>query len=508
MGIVVEKFEFIGEYTAFSEEELAQVTLPFTRVGKRKKRGSGEITFAELLQAEAAVTKRYTDAGYINSGAVIEAGQNIQEQGGVVKIRIIEGGLEDIQIKGAQRLDPNYVRSRLALASQPPLNRDRLLTALQLMRLDPLIENLSAELSSGWRPNLSILEVDLEEADSFDIEFFVNNGRSPSVGTFRRGVRAKQANLLGFGDGINAEYTNTDGSNGFNLSYRIPVNPRNGAVVLAAGLSNTEVTEPPFDRIDITGDTHYVELSLSQPIFQTTTREFILGLTASRQESQSELLGEKFPLSAGADDTGKTRISAVRFSQEWTRRSRKDVFAVYSQLSLGLDVFNATVNESPPDSRFFSWRAQGQYVRLYAPDNLLLVRSDLQLANRALVPLEQFAIGGWGSVRGYRQDVLLTDNGFFISGEFQWPLKRVDRVNGVFSVVPFIDAGVGWNDSGNPIPDPDPNYLIGVGLGLQWKMADRFMVRLDWGIPLTDIDSRDRTLQEKGIYFTVNFRAF
>lgn len=507
-GIVVEKFEFVGEHTAFSEEQLAQVTMPFTKEGRRRAKDREEITFAELLQAEAAVTSLYTDAGFINSGAVIEAGQNLQKQGGVVRIRIIEGGLEDIRIKGARRLDPNYVRSRLAIASEPPLNRDRLLTALQLLRLDPLIENLSAELSAGWRPNLSILEVDLEEADAFHLELFANNGRNPSVGTIRRGIRLEQANLLGYGDGLRGEYTNTDGSRDVSLRYRIPVNPRNGAVVVAGGVTSTEVTEPPFDRIEITGDTNYFELGLSQPLFQTATQEFILGLTASRQESQSELLGEKIPISAGADDKGRTRISAIRFSQAWTQRSRKEVLAVYSQFSLGLDAFNATINERPPDSRFFSWRGQGQYVRLLAPEKLLLVRADLQLADKALVPLEQFAIGGWGSVRGYRQDALLTDNGFFASSELQWPLKRVDRVNGVFSVVPFIDVGVGWNDSDNSIPDPDPNYLIGIGLGLQWKMADRFTARLDWGIPLTDIDSGDRTLQEKGLYFTVNFKAF
>ncbi len=60
----IKRFEFEGN-TALSDEELAKVTKPFT----------GKVTFAELLAAEAAVTKYYTDAGYINSGAVISAGQ-------------------------------------------------------------------------------------------------------------------------------------------------------------------------------------------------------------------------------------------------------------------------------------------------------------------------------------------------------------------------------------------------------------------------------------------------
>jgi hemolysin activation/secretion protein len=264
----IKRFEFQGN-TAFSNEELAEVTKPFT----------GEVTFAELLEAEAAVTNYYTNKGYINSGAVIPAGQNIQEQDGVVKMQIIEGGIEDIKVSVEGRLNPNYVRSRLAIASQTPLNRDRLLEALQLLQLDPLIQNISAELSAGSRPELSLLAVKVTEADSFNIELFTNNGRAPSVGSWRRGVRLNEGNLLGFGDRLSGEYTNTDGSNAFDGRYALPLNPRNGTLTLAGGLTDTEVVEPPFDRIDITGDSYYLELGFRQPIIQAPTQELALGLT-------------------------------------------------------------------------------------------------------------------------------------------------------------------------------------------------------------------------------------
>jgi hemolysin activation/secretion protein len=483
--------------TAFSVDELAAVTQPFT---------DRPITFAELLQAEAAITKLYTNAGYINSGAVIAADQTLNPEGASVKIQIIEGGVEEITVTGTRRLNPGYVRSRLGVATERPLNQKRLLEALQVLQLDPLIQNLSAQLSAGSRPESSLLEVRVTEADSFNTELFADNGRAPSVGSFRRGVRINQANLLGFGDGLGVDYTNTEGSNAIDVRYRVPINPRNGTITFAAGLTDTKIVEPPFDRIDITGDSRYFELSFRQPLLQTPTQEFALGITASRQESETEIFGVETPLSAGADEDGKTRISALRFFQEWTQRSPQQVFAVRSQFSLGLDVLNATTNDEPPDSRFFSWRGQAQYVRLLAPETLLVVRSDLQLATKALVPLEQFGIGGLQSVRGYRQDVLLTDNGFFASAEVRVPVLRVKRVDGLLSVVPFVDFGFGWNSSDNP--DPEPNTLLGIGLGLQWQMGDRFSARLDWGIPLTDVEDRNRTLQEEGLYFSVIYTPF
>jgi hemolysin activation/secretion protein len=227
-------------------------------------------------------------------------------------------------------------------------------------------------------------------------------------------------------------------------------------------------------------------------------------LTLSRQESQNFILGEGFPLSPGANENGEIRISAIRFFQDWVKRNPQDVFAVRSQFSLGVGAFDATVNgEGLPDSRFLAWRGQGQYVRLLAPDTLLVVRSDLQLATDPLLTLEQFSLGGLGTVRGYRQDLLLTDNGFLASVEARLPIVRVSEVEGVLQVVPFVDFGVGWNNG--DFPDPDPNALVGIGLGLQWQMGENFSARFDWGIPLVDVDIDKRTWNDNGLYFSLDF---
>ncbi|MDJ0717030.1 MAG: ShlB/FhaC/HecB family hemolysin secretion/activation protein [Prochloraceae cyanobacterium] len=494
--ITVIRFEFDGN-TAFNDEQLTEVTKVFT---------NRPISFAELLQAEAAVTKLYTNAGYLNSGAVIPAGQTFAKEGAIVKIQIIEGGVEEIFITGTDRLNSDYIRSRLAIATQTPLNQNRLLEALQLLQLDPLIENISAELSAGSRRELSVLALKVKEADSFTLEIIADNGRVPSVGSFQRGLRVEEGNLLGSGDKVFAEYRNTDGSNTLNLRYSLPLNPRNGTFNIAGGLTFSEVIEPPFDPLDITGDSYYFDLNYRQPIVQTPRQELALGIIASRQTSKNTLLGRAFPLSIGADNKGETRISALRLPIEWNQRSSKDVLALRSQFNLGLGAFNATVNEEFPDSRFFSWRGQGQYVRLLARDNLLVIRSDLQLATSPLLALEQFRIGGLQSVRGYRQDLLLTDNGLFTSAEVRLPIIRVEEVEGVLQLIPFIDYGKGWNSSRRD--NPSPQNLLSAGLGVQWQMRDRLNARFDWGIPLTKVISRDRTLQEQGFYFSINYSLF
>jgi hemolysin activation/secretion protein len=401
------------------------------------------------------------------------------------------------------------VRDRLEIAAQAPLNVDRLLEGLQLLQLNPLIQSISADLQAGVRPGTSVLAVQVTEADSFSTNVAIDNGRSPSVGSFRRQVELNQANLLGFGDGLSVGYSNTNGSDTFNASYTIPLNPRNGTLQLSIGRSDSRVIEEPFDELEIDATSRYYELAFRQPLTQTPTEEFVLGLVASRQESQTELgfndIGP-FPLSPGADEEGRTRVSAVRFFQEWTQRSSRQVVAARSQFSLGLDLLDSTINDDAPDSRFLSWRGQGQWVRLLAPDTLLLVRGDVQLADGALLPLEQFGLGGQQSVRGYRQDALLTDNGALLSAELRVPIVRVPEWQGLLQLSPFIDVGTAWNSGDSP--DPEPNTLVGAGIGLLWRQGDNFLARIDWGIPLVSVDSSGSSLQENGLYFSLVYSPF
>ncbi|MEH2424229.1 MAG: ShlB/FhaC/HecB family hemolysin secretion/activation protein [Nostoc sp.] len=493
--IVVERFEVVGS-TVFSAKELAQAIAEFTK---------RPISLTELFQARSKITDLYVKNGYITSGALIPP-QTIQS--GVIKIQVVEGKLENIQVTGTRRLNPNYVRSRLAIATSPPLNRQRLLEALQLLQLNPLIQNVSAELSAGSRTGESLLEVKISEAKTFSSQIVLDNGRSPSVGSFRRRLQLSEANLLGLGDALGVAYTNTDGSNSIDASYTLPLNPKNGTLTFYYGTTWSNVIEPPFDVLDIQSASRYYELTFRQPIIQTPTQEFALGLTASRRESEASYIDiDRLPFPGlGADEQGRTRVSVLRFFQEWTSRNSREVIALRSQFSLGIDVLNATINQNPPDSRFFAWQGQAQWARLLAPETLLLLRLNTQLASRTLLPIEQFGLGGQDSIRGYRQDYLLTDNGTFVSAEVQVPILRLPQINSTLQVIPFVDFGVGWNSSDRE--NPDPNTLAAVGLGLRWSQGDRFTVRLDWGIPLVSVNSNERTLQENGLYFSLFYNPF
>jgi hemolysin activation/secretion protein len=353
-----------------------------------------------------------------------------------------------------------------------------------------------------------LLRVEVTEADSFDVDLSLDNGRSPNIGSIRRQISLSEGNLLGIGDRIQASYANTEGSNSFDLSYSLPVSPHNTRLNFRGGISDSRVVDDLFRVLDISSDAHYYEVGVTHPLIETPGQELSLGLNLSHKENQTRLgiddIGP-YPLSPGADSNGETRVTALRFSQDWTTRSQRHVLAARSQFNLGVDFLNATRNDGDlPDSQFFYWRGQGQWVKLLGENSLFFLRGDLQLAADSLLSSEQFGLGGQQSVRGYRQDALLLDNGATLSAEARFPILRFSE-NSLVQITPFLEAGTGWSHKNTP---PGNNVLVGTGFGLLWQQGDDLTTRLDWGIPLVDIDSPGNSLQDSGIYFSVNYNLF
>jgi hemolysin activation/secretion protein len=491
--IRVKQFKVIGS-TVFSQAEFDRLTQGYL---------NRDISIADLFEIRSKITQLYLDEGYVTSGAIIPP-QRIGKESGIVEISIVEGRVENIQVRGNNRLKQDYIRNRVAQYVGTPLNQKRLLSGLQLLKLNPLINNVRGELAAGIQPGSSILTVEISEAPIWHSQIGIDNHRSPSAGSDRRQVQIRNINLFGVGDNASATYSNTNGSNSVDLNYDIPLNPQNTRLSISYGAAASNVIEQPFNVLDIQSRSSYYELSLQHPLIQTPAQELTVGITASHRRSQANLLGNiPFP-SPGADLDGKTQLSAIRLVQGYTQRSEREVFAARSQFSIGVDAFGATINTQAPDSRFLAWRGQTQYVKLLAPDSTLLVRGDVQVANRGILPFEQFGLGGIDSVRGYRQDALIADNGVFASTEVRLPIARF-APDSILQIAPFIDFGTVWNNSAEKIPQ---KTLFSTGLGLRYQFSDKLTAKVEWGIPLRSIEGSKRTWQENGIYFSIVYNPF
>jgi len=461
-----------------------------------------EVSFEDLITLRTAITALYIKKGYITSGAFILNDRPNDIENGIVTIQIVEGKLEGIEIKGLQRLEDSYVRSRIKIATTAPLNKQRIEEALQLLQLDPIIERVNAELIAGSSPGLNILRVELTEAPAFHAGIAVANNQSPSIGSVQGSVFVVDDDFTGFGDQLSLEYGLTKGLNIYNISYKLPVNAENGTLNIVYSNNNSKIIAAPFDDLGIRSEAETLSFSFRQPLIRKPQTEFAIGIGFDLRRSQTFLLDNiPFSFSEGAED-GKSRVSVLRFYQEWVHRNTTQVLAARSQFSFGIDAFDATVNNTGTDGRFFSWLGQFQWVQQLSKRILLLSRINAQLTPDSLLSLEKFSIGGVDTVRGYRQNQLVSDNGVLGGVELHVPLSA--NPNNL-QLTPFFEIGGGWN---NREVNPDPSLIASTGLGMKWQVSHGLDVRLDYGIPLFGVKDKGDSLQDKGFYFSLQYQPF
>ncbi|WP_413160313.1 ShlB/FhaC/HecB family hemolysin secretion/activation protein [Capilliphycus salinus ALCB114379] len=498
--IFVRQIEVTGS-TVFDESDFDPIVEPFE---------GRELTLEELRQVADEITQLYINRGYITSIAR-PVSQRIEN--GVVEIRVTEGRLSNIEIEGTRHLNPSYVRSRIELGADVPLNVQKLEDQLRLLRVNPLFSNIEASLRPGGEVGESILVVRVEEARRFFGSVNIDNYSPPSVGGERTGISLGFQNLTGIGDDVAASYSRstTGGTDVYDFAYRLPINAKDGTILLRVSPNRNEVTQEPFDELDIRGTQARYELAYRQPIIRNPREELALSLSFAIQNGQTFVFEDvPRPFVIGPDEDGNSRTRVIKFGQDYLKRDSEGSWSLRSQFNFGIDVFDATVNDSPiPDSRFFSWLGQVQRVQLVSADHLVIIRGDLQLTADSLLPAEQFVIGGGKSVRGYRQNLRTGDNGFRFSIEDRITLRRNSAGDPIIQISPFFEMGSVWNQIDNPNKLPRQTFLVSTGFGFLWDPflgVNGMSLRLDYGFPLVDFRDRGDNIQDDGIYFSINYR--
>jgi hemolysin activation/secretion protein len=494
LRVMVRKIRITGS-TVFTAGELEKIAAPFE---------NRELTSTDLEELRQRLTRHYIEQGYINSGAVIPDQKVVD---GVVEIRIVEGKLTRTEIEGTVHFDKDYFSDRIALSSGPPLNLGELEQRLQILLGNPMVSSMNAQVVPGERPGEAVLRAQVQEAPRYELSALADNKLAPSLGEVKLTLLGAMNNLTGRGDQLGAEFGWAEGiPHDLRLRYRTPITARDTA--LGVYYENTEavVKEEPFDVLDINSNLETVGVELSHPVYRTQNTQLSLAGVLERRETETTLLGVPFSFSPGVVD-GKATVSVFRFVADYLDRGRTQVIAARSTISVGLDAWDSTIHtDGSPDSRFVSWLGQFQYVRRLSESrgDQIRLRADLQLTDDALLPVEQYAVGGLDSVRGYRSFQLLRDYGYTASIEYRIPVfsNPVGARNLQFAA--YVDTGgAKFKDRDNP----SPSSLTGVGIGFIWSPAREFFAELYYAEGLDDVPEPPSShLQDESIYFRLVYR--
>lgn len=490
---LIQRVEVRGS-TVFPGKVWEQVTAPFI----------GQPPTEEVLQQlVAALNRVYAEKGYVTSRVELR-----QFTDGVLIAEAVEPRLEAIEIEGLRGTRKSYVLSRLELANPVGgvLNPVALDDALRLLENDPVFEEVRGSLGPGTAPNQSILQVRIKEARRVGGSFEFNNYSPPGVGSERYDASLLGRSVTGRGDilSVRAAGTFRGGSQTYEFSYRIPVNPQQGTVSVRYIRSEYRIIQEPFDVFNFRGTSDLVEASYRQPLLRNPREEFALSFTYTFQQGQTFIFNDLgTPFGIGPDEKGRTTTHVLRFGQDYLRRDRRGVWVFNSVFNVGI----AGTQITEPDANFFSWNAQVQRLQVLTPNVFLLGILEWQLTPDPLLGSQQFSIGGGQSVRGYRQSVRSADNGFRLSLETRFtPVREAETGRPILQFAPFIDLGQVWNNPNNPNRVPEGRFIAGLGGGIIWEPVQNFVIRLDGAGPLVKLRDRGEDLQEKAFYFSVGYR--
>jgi hemolysin activation/secretion protein len=493
LRVMVRKIRITGN-TVIPASELEKIAAPFE---------NRELTNTELEELRQRLTQHYVGRGYINSGAVIPD-QDIVD--GVVEMRIVEGRLTRSDIEGTVHFHKDYFSDRIALSAGPPLNLRELEQGLQVLLGNPMVKSINAQLVPGERPGEAVLKARVEEAPRYDISATLDNKLAPSLGDAKLTLAGAMNNLIGRGDQLGAEFGYAEGiPHDLRLRYRTPITARDTALGVHYENTRAVVQEEPFDVLDITSTLETFGIELSHPVYRTQNRQLVLASVLERRETETTLLGVPFSFSPGVQD-GKATVSVLRLVADYLDRGRTQVIAARSTISFGLDAFDSTINSDAPDSRFVSWLGQLQWVTRLSEKrgDQIRARADVQLTNDALLPVEQYAVGGLDSVRGYRSFQLLRDYGYTASLEYRIPVFGNPTGWRNLQFAAYVDTGAAkFKERDNP----SPSSLTGVGVGLIWNPAREFFAELYFAKGLDDVpDPPSHHLQDESVYFRLVYR--
>jgi len=465
------------------------------------------VSIADLEEMRRQLTLLYINRGYINSGVIVPD-QDVAS--GVVLFRAVEGRVTHVDIAGLDHFNADYLTQRLEQGLNTPFAVTDLEREQQILLQDPLIRRLNIEIQPGLVPGEATAHATVDEASPYSLNFQIADNQSPTVGEVRGQVQGAVANLLGRDDVLSAQYGRSQGLNDGAVSYSLPIGSDDTRLNLRYDINGTLVVSPALSPLQITSVYDSYSIGLSRPFYRTPEQNLTLSVSLEKRDAQSFLLGMPFSFTAGSDN-GKSNVTALRFSQDWADHNAEQAVSLRSTFSLGLDALGATMSQGGPSGTFFSWLGQGQYVHRIFDDWEGVVRSDLQLSDAQLFPIEQFALGGIDTVRGYREYLTVTDDAFFASGELRIPVwkLRLPRLSdadgaGVVQFVPFYDYGRGWNVGR---PTPYPADISSAGGGFRWAVGSGITLELYYGKALRHVDV-GTSLQDRGIHFRFTMAAF
>ena len=457
------------------------------------------LTRDDIARLKFEIAKRYYDAGYVLV-KITTPPQDLSD--GVLEVVVYAGRVGDIEINSTD-LRPGIPAAMMGKVKKGEVFNER--TVESAVKDIDDIGNIKARLNlkPGKEVGTTDLVLTTESAREDVQEFTVDNYGNDLTGNIVFTLDLKKSNLFRMGETMELFLRKSEADlNTLFVGYRTPIAVRNIKLDINYLRSNNGIGDR-LASLQATGRSERFGVGLYGDIINMRQRQvsWRAGVEVRRHES----------FLASAEES---RDDITQAYAETSYLVRKPGYVLYGSLRAirGIDFLGADGLGEADASRATgdpqAWRLQ---PTLYA--NLRLAEKDYlqavvlgQYASETLLASDLFALGGYGSVRGFQPAQETGDNGVQASVEYSHRFVGTERWD--VKAGPFVDGGAVYNRVPGSSVDTQL-YSAGIGaeaIARYFKFGES-KLRFDWAHTLGDYNDQTAADNNNSFYvrFTQNF---
>lgn len=443
-----------------------------------------EISIRDIEEIVNEVDRAYKDRGYFAAKAYVP-NQDIRDN--ILKINLIEGKIDKINIKDNKSTNENFVRRHIGATSGEILNVNHLQDNILMFNAAHDVKARVA-LAPGEKFATTDVDVLLEEPQRVAVSAFADNAGQKSTGIYRAGALAGIHSLTGYRDNLNLGGVITDGSHALFGAFDIPEPWFQTRIGIGADYSDTEIVGGDLKALDVTGNFYNYYFYFKRPVYVTDSFINNLSFTTSFKNGATYI---------GDFRTQKVYTDTLNLTWDTLKLFSGGYF--YSQ-------FGVTKGAELIDGERSFWRFNynGEFQRALWYDFAFNIRAKAQYSEQSFLPSsEQFQIGGVNSVRGYTEGMLVGDKGFAVMNELQYDLKPLIKADWIDSAQAFVflDFGHAYAKASNNQKNANQAFIYSTGAGARVGLAKRLSANFTVAFPLKEHDYYDKDEDVEFLFF-------
>ena len=459
-----------------------------------------ELSFDDMQAVANKIVDRYRNAGFIVSNAFLPA-QTVGPDK-IVRIEVLEGKIGKIVVKGTKRYRPAVISAAAEQLRGKPLQKSDVDTALLYARDLPGVTVASTFQPGEKTGDTDLVMIATEAKRPVKFTLGANNFGTTLTGRYRAQAGMEWANPLGIGDvfNLNVDYALDPSDNIYGAtSYRAPAPWVPGlSAVVGASRNELQINTGSFASLDVKGPSSLYYGGVDWKFINRDDVQAVGTVHLIREESRLDSLG--FHLS---DE--KFTLAELTYGMLHTDRrfNGVDILQVGLRKSISDDSLDPDLVSPQHAHSFLVGKLSYTRMQFLTKSQRLYLKIVGQYTNDALIPLEQFALGGPDSTRAYPIADALRDRGYYTALEYHVDAPGFgDKVSPFYGrpwrelleFQVFVDYAKGFSAGANRDITPGTATLSGAGAGLVFRLPrfHNFEFHLNGAVPLSSQDASDK----------------